>query len=34
MSGKGVSHEWHKDSRKFFRGNRIGCQHIDASIGP
>ena len=33
-SVKGVSHEWHEDSRKSFRGNRIGCQHIDASIGP
>jgi MFS family permease len=29
---KGVSHEWHEDSRKSFRGNRIKCQHIDASV--
>jgi len=24
--------EWHEDSRKFFGGNRMACQHIDASI--
>ena len=29
---KGDSHEWHEDSRKSFRGNRITCQHIDASV--
>jgi hypothetical protein len=28
---KGASHEWHEDSRKSFRGNRIRCQHINAS---
>ena len=25
-------HEWHEDSRKSFRGNRIRCQHINASV--
>ncbi|MEX1077040.1 MAG: hypothetical protein WED27_11405 [Pirellulales bacterium] len=25
-------HEWHEDSRKTFRGDRIACQHIDARI--
>jgi hypothetical protein len=29
---KADSHEWHEDSRKSFRGNRITCQHIDASV--
>jgi hypothetical protein len=28
----GGCHEWNEDSRKFFRTNRIACQHINASI--
>ena len=31
LAEKGSSHEWHEDSRKSFRGNRIRCQHINAS---
>jgi len=32
LSPLGDCPEWHEDSRKFFGGNRMACQHIDASI--